>query len=99
MTAFLLRAHRGCGKIRRSWSKSGLKAKKQARGWTLLNFIELHHDSTGNAVTINIHKIISYERVPGRSFTDLLTGRENMTVRETPSEISQLIIAAQARTS
>jgi hypothetical protein len=65
----------------------------------LLNFIELHYDSTGNAVIINIDKIISYERVPGRSYTDLITEREGMTVRETPAEISQLIIAAQGRTS
>jgi hypothetical protein len=65
----------------------------------LPNFIELHYDSTGNAVTINVDKIISYERVPGRSYTDLLTERENVTVRETPLEISQLIMAAQGRTS
>jgi hypothetical protein len=48
---------------------------------------------------ININKIISYERAPGRSYTDLLVERENVTVRETPAEISQLIVAAQGRTS
>jgi hypothetical protein len=61
----------------------------------LLNFIELHYDTTGVAVTVNINRIISYERGPGRSYTDLLMEREGMTVRETPAEISQLIIAAQ----
>jgi hypothetical protein len=67
----------------------------------LLNFIELHYDTTGIAVTINIKKIISYERVPGRSYTDLLMEREGITVRETPPEISQLISEAQqvSRTS
>jgi hypothetical protein len=61
----------------------------------LLNFIELHYDTTGTAVIININKIISYERVTGRSYTDLLMEREGITVRETPAEISQLITAAQ----
>lgn len=61
----------------------------------MLNFIELHYDNTGIAVVININKIISYERVPGRSYTDLLLEREGMTVQETPAEISQLITAAQ----
>jgi hypothetical protein len=65
----------------------------------LLNFIELHYDSNGAAVIVNINKIISYERVPGRSYTDLVIDRESVTVRETPAEISQLIIAAQGRTS
>jgi hypothetical protein len=61
----------------------------------LLNFIELHHDNTGNAVMISVNKIISYERVPGRSYTDVRIERESLAVRETPTEISQLIIAAQ----
>jgi hypothetical protein len=61
----------------------------------LLNFIELHYDTTGTAVIININKIISYERVTGRSYTDLLMEREGITVRETPPEISQLISEAQ----
>ena len=66
----------------------------------MLNFIELHYDNTGVAVIININKIISYERVPGRSYIDLLLEREGMTVQETSAEISQLIIAAQTgRTS
>jgi hypothetical protein len=42
----------------------------------VLNFIELHYDNTGIAVVININKIISYERVPGRSYTDLLLERK-----------------------
>ena len=61
----------------------------------MLNFIELHYDTTGTAVIININKIISYERVTGRSYTDLLMEREGITVRETPAEISRLIAAAQ----
>jgi hypothetical protein len=61
----------------------------------LLNFIELHYDTTGVAVVVNINKIISYERIAGRNYTDLLMEREGMTVRETPAEISQLITAAQ----
>jgi hypothetical protein len=66
----------------------------------VLNFIELHYDNTGVAVIININRIISYERVPGRSYIDLLLEREGMTVQETSAEISQLIIAAQTgRTS
>ena len=66
----------------------------------MLNFIELHYDNTGVAVIININRIISYERVPGRSYIDLLLEREGMTVQETSAEISQLIIAAQTgRTS
>jgi hypothetical protein len=69
------------------------------KGPALLNFIELHYDSTGAAVIININKIISYERVPGRGYTDLVIDRESMMVRETPADISQLIIAAQGRTS
>jgi len=70
------------------------------KGEYVLNFIELHYDNTGTAVIININKIISYERIPGRSYTDLLLEREGMTVQETPAEISELIIAAQTgRTS
>jgi hypothetical protein len=65
----------------------------------LLNFIELHHDNTGVKVVVNINRIISYERVTGRNYTDLLMGRESVMVRETPAEISQLIIAAQGGTS
>lgn len=66
----------------------------------MLNFIELHYNNTGTAVMININKIISYERVSGRSYTDLLLDRESLTVQETPGEISQLITAAQTgRTS
>jgi hypothetical protein len=65
----------------------------------LLNFIELHYDTTGTAVIININKIISYERVTGRSYTDLLMEREGITVRETPPEISQLISKAQQPSS
>ena len=66
----------------------------------MLNFIELHYDNTGVAVIININKIISYERLPGRSYTDLLLERESVTVQEAPAEISRLIIAAQTgRTS
>jgi len=63
----------------------------------MLNFIELHYD-TGNAITINVHKIISYARVPGRSYTDLVIERESLMVRESPAEISQLIIAALGAT-
>lgn len=63
----------------------------------MLNFIELHYD-TGHAITINVNKIISYARVPGRSYTDLLVERESLMVRESPAEISQLIIAAQGAT-
>jgi hypothetical protein len=73
--------------------------KRTKRDGALLNFIELHYDNTGVAVIVNINKIISYERVTGRTYTDLLTERENVTVRETPAEISQLIIAAQGETS
>ena len=65
----------------------------------MLNFIELHHDNSGVKVIVNINKIISYERVTGRSYTDLRMGRESVMVRETPDEISQLIIAAQGETS
>jgi len=65
----------------------------------LLNFIELHYDNAGTSVIINVNKIIFYERVPGRSYTDLLIERESMTVRETPDEISRLIVAAQRATS
>lgn len=55
----------------------------------MLNSIEVHYDNTGTAVIINVNKIISYERAPGRSYTDLLIERESMTVRETPAEISK----------
>ena len=65
----------------------------------MLNFIELHHDNSGVKVIVNINKIISYERVTGRNYTDLLMGRESVMVRETPAEISQLIIAAQGEAS
>jgi hypothetical protein len=63
----------------------------------VLNFIELHYD-TGDAIIINVNKIVSYARVPGRNYTDLLIGRESLMVRESPTEIPQLIIASQGAT-
>jgi hypothetical protein len=74
----------------------GRRNNRVEKGVNVLNFIELHYDNAGIAVIININKIISYERIPGRSYTDLLLEREGMTVQETPAEISKLIVAAQA---
>ena len=37
----------------------------------MLNFIELHYD-TGDAIIINVNKIVSYARVPGRNYTERL---------------------------